>query len=135
MEKVTDKNFISLLTGVESFGFKAPAYDAWAAEQVEKISLTGSEKQVAWAKKIMLSELKHARVWTDYTLWADHFKAVMEAPKEASWWIDHREYNLFSKELSAAEKDLYEIIKNSDEDEDQVAFERAQKIMGSISYI
>ena len=113
------------------------AYAAWVDDIVAKWQLSGSEKQIAWARKILHSELieiYHFHV--DYSVWADAYKSMVENKdlNDSKFIIEHRYGDFFDKKIIekagaevAAIEEAY-----SYKESDDVLLDRAKKIFESI---
>lgn len=97
----------------EIFGVALPAADASVSEKMnwentaineiaktetEKVSFTGSEKQVAWVEKIV-RHFFYLALSADYIEIVDYVKALRQACEDhtdSKWWIDRRDKSLRS---------------------------------------
>lgn len=60
----------------------------------QKVELTGSPKQIAWAKdlrhKFICKSMDVAEYEVEFELYKPYAKWLVEAKTEAKWWIDNR---------------------------------------------
>lgn len=78
------------------------------AERYELPELQGSEKQISWAESIRMEKIKafenekpaiRKGAGDDFADFLNEFADKYYKNNSASWWIDHREWKTFKKEL------------------------------------
>lgn len=78
------------------------------AEKYELPELQGSEKQISWAESIRMEKIKafenekpaiRKGAGDDFADFLNEFADKYYKNNSASWWIDHREWKTFKKEL------------------------------------
>jgi len=63
--------------------------------------LTGSEKQIAWAKTIRINILVQYEDFLDMKKESTSYdkmlavQAILESTTDSKWWIEHREYETY----------------------------------------
>lgn len=82
--------------------------EEFAVKKCELPELKGSEKQVAWANKIRKEKIEEFEkekpairkgAGDDFADFLNDFTTNYYKNTSASWWIDHRDWRTFKKEL------------------------------------
>jgi hypothetical protein len=99
----------------EEYGLCPDCYKVEKQKETEEFAvkcelpeLKGSEKQVAWANKIRKEKIEEFEkekpairkgAGDDFAEFLNEFADKYYKNNSASWWIDHREWKTFKKEL------------------------------------
>lgn len=116
------------MTNVEKIRWEGKALNFACNQSKEKITFSGSEKQIAWAQSIFKEKLFEAlmqEIKIELPAIIRAFERIANEHSDAAWWIDHRSCRPFE----IIGKDTLNVIRSDAENVEDQDFETVWNYM------